>query len=186
MSWNLPQWGAKSGVYPDRPGQNSATWAFSERNWGEFQPFVARSRSPNTRSRAGSSSLSIKTILRGSVMVSTWDSWSQVRSSNLLCASILTFFDQSSNGEDTWVWVKWCRFESCLVSWFLALCGQIRCDGAYLRYYWVGHRKRLLTMKKSLLASGLDVAMVAAEYKFLDRLLDILKKSLYCLCIFIL
>jgi len=41
-------------------------------------------------------------------------------------------------------------------------------------------------MKKSLLASGLDVAMVAAEYKFLDRLLDILKKSLYCLCIFIL
>jgi len=31
-------------------------------------------------------------------------------------------------------------------------------------YCEVGHRKRLLAMKKYLLASGLDVAMVAAEY----------------------
>jgi len=53
-------------------------------------------------------------------------------------------------------------------------------------YCEVGAGKRLLVMKKYLLASGLDVAIVAAEYKFLDRLLDILKKSLYCLCIFLL
>jgi len=36
---------------------------------------------------------------------------------------------------------------------------------------------QLDNQKKFLLASGLDVAIVAAEYKFLNRLLDILKKA---------